>query len=422
MDSKVKEYFTSIGLEDITVLSGGVFLAQLIGIVAQPIATRIYTPEDFGVLNLILSLTGIFSPIMCLQYEYCIIVAKDHREANQVTALCLSLCTGFTVLFGIGLVIYNLISPKSFELAGGWLYTAIPILFITGISSVVTSYNSRYGEFPLIAKMSVYRAAISNGVKLLLGALHVGFPGLLLSNLLSNALGLRKQATVMLVNRKEILQSKLHDIVGVMKKYRSQALFSTPGVFIVGYSFAVIPMYINALFGTAQVGFYSLATSSLSIPLSVVSTNVGKVFFRNASKEKNETGMFINTLRKTVLFLTAISVAGFTVLYFISEPLFGLVFGEEWRISGLFAKYLIPMYAINFVANATINGLIICEEQKKKMMVQSLFLVFSLATYLVAKIYALSIGQFLGLVNWTYVINYLLLMILLFRKALQIKK
>lgn len=418
---KVKEKILKVlrycSIKDVAILSSGVFLAQLVGFLCQPIATRLYSPEDFGTLNLIISLVAMFSPILTLQYEFCIVTAKTDREANITTALSFYICFIIVAIFGIGIVIYDYINPKTFASAGLWLYTSIPIMLFTGTATIVTNYNNRFGQYKLIAKISLYRAIISNIIKLGLGYLNFNFSGLILSNMSSTIFGIKRQAKYLLENKKEIMSVKLWELKESFIKNINQPLFSTPGIFVFAYAFSIIPFFINSLYGMQEVGFYSLASSMFALPMSLVSINIGKVFFRNASQEQAQKGNFFNSYRSVVGLTSVLSIIPFVILFFIAEPVFKLVFGDIWVRCGTFAKYLIPMYAVNFVANTVISGLIICGGQKEKFLLQSFFLVFSLITYYIVKVFSLPIEIFLMLISITYAINYIGLLILIYYKS-----
>ena len=61
--------------KDIIWQASGNSLAQGIGILSMPILTRIYTPNDFAILNIFIQVVA-FMSIMTLRYEYFIIIIK----------------------------------------------------------------------------------------------------------------------------------------------------------------------------------------------------------------------------------------------------------------------------------------------------------------------------------------------------------
>ena len=54
------------------VLVGGTAFAQAIAVLALPLLTRLYTPDDFSVLAVYAALLGIISVVACLRLEIAI--------------------------------------------------------------------------------------------------------------------------------------------------------------------------------------------------------------------------------------------------------------------------------------------------------------------------------------------------------------
>ena len=52
-------------------------ISQLLGIVFYPILTRIYSPDDFGLLNLFGSIAGILTLCSTAEYQYSIMLPKS---------------------------------------------------------------------------------------------------------------------------------------------------------------------------------------------------------------------------------------------------------------------------------------------------------------------------------------------------------
>jgi O-antigen/teichoic acid export membrane protein len=75
--------------KSILMLSGGTIVSQIIAFIAQPIATRIYSPEDFGVMAMVLAVFTMFSPIMNGHYNLSIVTSKEDDEAYILTKLSL---------------------------------------------------------------------------------------------------------------------------------------------------------------------------------------------------------------------------------------------------------------------------------------------------------------------------------------------
>ena len=71
-------------------------IAQAIGLLVYPILSRLYTPEDFGLLNLFLGIGGLLVLLSTAEYQYAILLPKEERKSKgafQVALLQASLKT-----------------------------------------------------------------------------------------------------------------------------------------------------------------------------------------------------------------------------------------------------------------------------------------------------------------------------------------
>src|SRR5690606_40130625 len=73
----------------VSVLVGGAAGSQLLMLLAAPLLTRLYTPEDFGLLAICVGVLAMFGAIASFRYEGAITLPEDNVEAANVAALCL---------------------------------------------------------------------------------------------------------------------------------------------------------------------------------------------------------------------------------------------------------------------------------------------------------------------------------------------
>ena len=90
-----------------------------------------------------------------------------------------------------------------------------------------------------------------------------------------------------------------------------------------------------------------------------------------------------------------IGVCIFGPLFFVVEDLFTFVFGEEWTIAGEYARILIPLIFIRFIATPLTLITIIFEKQNIDLIWQILLLTLTLITFLIAWIFKLNVIDFL---------------------------
>ncbi len=91
---------------NILTLMTGSTIAQAIPIAISPILTRLYTPEDFGVLALFTSLVTIFSVISTGRYEFAIMLPKKRVKCCKYSSIITRHCI-YNINFNIANNIIN---------------------------------------------------------------------------------------------------------------------------------------------------------------------------------------------------------------------------------------------------------------------------------------------------------------------------
>ena len=78
-------------VKSVFALSSASVITQIMPIFTAPILTRIYEPADYGILGMVMVITGLIGVIITLGYTNAIIIADDNDEAEKVSALCLKI-------------------------------------------------------------------------------------------------------------------------------------------------------------------------------------------------------------------------------------------------------------------------------------------------------------------------------------------
>lgn len=143
------------------------------------------------------------------------------------------------------------------------------------------------------------------------------------------------------------------------------------------------------------VGFYSISVRVLGLPLSVVSGNVSRVFFEEASREFKTTGGFRKAFNKSTIFLVSLAIPMVIFMMIFAPPLCGFVFGEGWEVAGEYIKILAPMFGIRFVVTALSPGLLIANKQNYELVLQLMLVAASVISFILTKVNTSSIEEFL---------------------------
>src|SRR5690606_4153532 len=83
-----------------TTLALGVAVARGIGIIAIPVLTRLYTPEDFGALSVFVAVIAILAPILSLRYVAALPLPRRNSTAANLFVLSMGLIGINTLILG----------------------------------------------------------------------------------------------------------------------------------------------------------------------------------------------------------------------------------------------------------------------------------------------------------------------------------
>ena len=153
----------------------------------------------------------------------------------------------------------------------------------------------------------------------------------------------------------------------------------------------------------------------LGIPAALIGNSIGQVYFQEATKEKQETGIAVLTFKRTSKKLFILSLGIFIPMYFVLPMVFEVVFGKEWKIAGEYAQIILPFVAAQFITAALSNTNNIFEKQKIALMWQIVLLVLSLTTIFCSNLFGYSLINFLHFFSLILFAHYALLYFILFR-------
>lgn len=389
--------------KNVITLTTGTTIAQAIPLLIAPILTRIYTPEDFGVLAFFSALSFVFGAIANGSYEFAIVLPKKDGDAINLAALSAIISFSFSLfLFMIVLFFHNYIA----KLLGNkdlsfWLYFVPLSVIAIAWFNVLNYYNTRLKNFKVIAKANVIKAIALAIIQVPLGFLKVGVIGLVSGQILSFFSGNFKMSSELL-KKKRLFSTNRMKKMG--KRYINFPKFSVWSTLANTLSLNVSNILISLIYSTQLLGFFSLVNRALGMPSSLIGNSIGQVFFQQASKEKQQTNNTISIFKSTFKKLVLIGIPVFTLIFFFVEDIFAFVFGEEWRIAGYYTKLLTPMFFIRFLSSTLSQILNIFEKQKIALLINIILLITIVSLLFSAKFLKLEFDTLL--IFWSAIMSF----------------
>lgn len=388
-------------LGDIARLISGTVIAQIVSFAVTPVLVRLYAPEHFGIYAVFVSITGIVTIVVCLRYDYAILLPDD--DSGAVNVFFVSLASVMIVSL-LSLMILWLGGKHVFALLNAqelypylWL---IPVaVFVNGLLLALRAWTSRSRNFNRISTATVAASLSTACFQLGLGLLGklssvsliaAYVLGVVISTFVLGAYVLKNDYQLLLkyVDSDKMWKLAVH--------YRKFPLVDSWGAFFNNLSWQLPPLMLSIFFGQTVVGYYSLAYRLVQVPMSLVGTSIGQVFYQRTSELKSQAKPIASIVEVTFHRLALLGLLPALVFMLIGQEAFILVFGAKWGEAGAYVQILSLWTFFWFVSSPLSTVFTVMERQE-------LFLLFTSAN-LITRFLALAIGGIFHNVNLALVL------------------
>ena len=343
MNPKLTQIWHSPSVRNVGKLLSANVIAQALGILVYPLLTRLYSPEDFGLLNLFSSIAGVLILLATMEWYNAIVLPKNEDESRalvHVSLLCslvLTIILVATIPFASSIAgVFN--TP---ELAR--YYWLLPIYVL--LCSMWNTLNYWYIQRKAYDRISGYQVSQS----LLSAGYKTGFGFIPLSGGLIYATILSPLCSLVIslgLAWKKHLRQLLHwdwsKCKQVAKEYSNFPKYSTPRVILNNIIGQLPVLVLTPIFGSRDVGFWGMALMLSFVPISIVSRAIYQVFFQKTTELIHARQSIWFYYRHFTLGTVAIVIPSFVVLGVFLPQLTAWLLGEEWRTVGEYIRWMLP--------------------------------------------------------------------------------
>lgn len=338
-------------IRNIAILSTGTALAQVITVVVSPVLSRLYGPDAFGVLGVIVSIAGPLTVIAALRYELAIVLARDDQEAANVLFLCCALVISMGLLSALIVVSAgDWIAMRLAMPSAGTLLLAVPFMvFLGGSFRTLAAWANRRKSYHRISISTISRSGTSAVAQVLLGLMgHSG--GLVYGRILGAAVAtLVLGAKIYQEERNLVSQAvRLRRLKTVAIAHDQFPKYTMPRTLLVSVSRNLPTIFLAVLFSPAAAGLYWFTARILEMPTTLIGNAVRRVFYQRAVDLHREDKSILPLLTKTTVALMAIGGVGAVFIIVTAPSLFEFIFGSDWRGAGVYAQWLVLWWFASF--------------------------------------------------------------------------
>ncbi|MEX5686805.1 oligosaccharide flippase family protein [Pseudomonas silesiensis] len=370
----------------VSVLVGGTAGSQLIMVLAAPLLTRLYTPEDFGLLAVYAGLLALLTVVASLRYELAIPLPEDEQEAANIAVLSLLIVSGISLLSA--LIVFFAGGPVAGLLGVPQLtsyFWLLPVgVFFVGIYQVFNYWAIRRKDFPAIASTRIKQALTTLLIQLT--GYKLGPVMLIAGQAAGQSMGSFSLGKIALKNTHFNTVSSA-GIIAVAKRYQKFSIYSTLAGFFNTASTQLPPILFAVLFSPTLAGLYALAHRLLAMPMGVIGGAIGNVFLGNSAKAYRD-GSLGKLTHEVHSKLSAIAAPPILFFFIIAPDFFEYALGDNWREAGEIAQWLSPWLYLAFTASPISSVITTLEKQA--------FAAFFDAFMLLARLAAILTGFYIG--------------------------
>lgn len=407
--SGAQGFFSSV-----LILAGGNAVAQLILVAASPVLTRLYSPENFGLLAVFAALLSTITVFSAFSFEVAIPLPDKDSLAARLVVVGLLGVTCTALLCALAVITYRFHIAKSLgvpELAEYlWI---LPIgVFFSGVYQTLNFWCIRKNYFWLVTRTKLAQSIASVGVQIL-GA-FAGPVSLIAGQVIGQTSGVISMFRKSFLEVKNALSgSSGMDLFNIAKDYKKFPFVESWGRLFNTVSTQLPSVLLALLFTPAAAGVFMLANRVVLVPMQFVGGAIANVFYSNAPLAYKEGKLGFQIIKLHFILSKIISLPVIAMIAF-SPVVFAFIFGENWREAGIFMQSMGLMVYFQFIVSPLSQTYNIMNRQGVGVIVQfSMLIVRVLSIYLGAFYGDLLLAIFLYSV--TSSICYLLLLVWIFK-------
>ncbi|MDR1424683.1 MAG: oligosaccharide flippase family protein [Azoarcus sp.] len=404
----------SIFWKNVALVLSGTALAQTLPILGSLIIARQYAPAEFGVfaawqgfvLFLAIVLTGRFETALAIEPD-----CEPRRAAfigTLVTAMMAAVSAAF-ILVLVVVTVPNIIVKVPTIL----IVLLIPTALVVAVSQTWQSWAAAEGRYRVLSAIRIVESSTITffqiGFGFFDGSAVVLGSGFFFGEIVALTVAIRLMPPGSFYG--------MLDPNAIFRFWRSHyrfPLWSLPADTI-NTAAAQLPVLVVAgRFGTEISGLLAMAMRMLGAPLGLLGKSVLDVFKRQAATSFKERGECRIDYLRTLKVLTLGSLVFCTVMYFVGEEFFILILGEDWRDVGTIAIWLLPLFALRFIASPLSYIVYIVGMQHIDLIWQIALFAMTLACLTIPRSYDIALQSY----SFGYSLLYIVMLILTYRFCL----
>ncbi|MBO4711133.1 oligosaccharide flippase family protein [bacterium] len=338
-------------LKNVVTLMSGTVIAQMLTILASPVLSRLFSPEDFALLASFTSVTSLCVIFCSGKYEMAILLPEKDGDARNILRLSLFVCALMCCLLPliiIGIGGFNEAFNTLVE--NDLILIAVVFVLCSNMCESFRYYFLRKKQFKAISSRTVVVSLTTVGLNLLCGYFFYSRKVFVTSTTIAQIVALILFLILFFrLFGKEKQAWSFELIKRPLVRYWKFPAFTMSGQLINSVTLNMPILVLVNYFSDTMIGLYAFVYKIASLPMTVIGTNVTQVFMQRVSQSSPSEQKKIFLKTSAALFLLILPPAVIGVIF--APQLFSFIFGEKWIPAATLARLMAPMLVIRFATS-----------------------------------------------------------------------
>jgi O-antigen/teichoic acid export membrane protein len=392
----------------------GVGAGQALVAAASPLLTRLYDPEEIGVLAIYSAIVATIVPAASFRYETAIpLPRREDDAANLFTAALIALLITAALVLG-ALILWGESRTRDRLGVSPQMSLAIPAgVVVAGSYQALSLLGVRREAFVPLGASRAVQGGSQALVQSALGVANAGVPGLVGGDLIGRSLS------------SVFLGWKVHPLSSIrlagwanlkaqVRRYWRFPVFGTWSALANSAGLHLSPFLVALTYGPRAAGWYAIGQRVMGLPTTIVGQGAAQVYLSDAANEvrvsiERLAALFSQTLKR----MTLLGGLVFVPVFLLAPAVFPRLFGENWATAGEIVQVSVPMFFAQFVVVPVSNTLNVLERQDLQLGWDLTRLGVSVGVFLIARTTDLPLITGIGLFSASMTASYVALVLLI---------
>lgn len=354
-------------IENSFVVFLGTIFSYGIAFISIPIVTKFYSPEVYGLFSVFHGLVITLSSISLLRLDIGLIrgSTEDSLEIIRSSKFILKVFTLSVLLVSLTLVLFKKVDKI-------YVFTS-PAIYFLGYLLIMGSWFNKTKKYKTLTSNNIIKTSSKSILEITLGFIGLTYYGLLFSFLLSSIISFFHFNRKFIVDKTRITRKILFN---VCQKNKNLIVYNVLNVLVDSLRGFVFLLLITRFFGLEKTGLYVFSNKIISVPFSLLSISLGKVFFETIS---NNTSLIKKIVNKYFIGLLFISIIICLTIVFSLNLIFDYFINESYFESKKIIFYLLPWVLLSFLSHPFSYVLTLIQKEKTSFLYSLTYSMVSLS-------------------------------------------